>query len=239
MRPVAFRSAASRMSGRSPTRKSPGGRAVVVVVVVVPALAHGDQREQRSCCGVSSRRRVAARPEDVRQRVDGERAVPEQHGARRRSPRPAAGKPPSRKQGPTEHPGGAKWCRFSQRSSGNWAKSRIDRLGVLEALGEDPADVRPPEPASPRASARSSGWSEYRWWWRWWAAHQSAPFCGAGAAEEGDHELERPAGLVGCGGRSSGGSRRREKPSGRRRARPPSSLQRTGPGTVRRAPPRE
>src|SRR5688572_20914726 len=51
------------------------GRRLVVVMVVVPALAHGEEGDEEVVAAIVGGR-VAARADEVRQRVDGEGAVP-------------------------------------------------------------------------------------------------------------------------------------------------------------------
>jgi hypothetical protein len=113
-------------------------------------------------------------------------------------------------------------------------------LGGLEALGEHPAEVTPQQPLLPGRCGRlpdgrstdggAGGWPPTR-------AHPAGRRCRRGRRSR----TGRRGWSCSCGGRSSGGSRRREEPSGRRTGRPPSrrSSRRIGPGTVRPARPRE
>ena len=120
-------------------------RALVVVVVVVPALAHGHEREDEAVLAVVGRR-VAAPPEHVGERVDGEGAVPEQRPSRRASPRRAPTTPPARKSPTPSATGGTRKQRSSQRSSG-YASEILDLalVGRVVLARDDPAHVAPPE----------------------------------------------------------------------------------------------
>jgi len=68
-----------------PPIKTLAGGGHEVVMIVVPAFAEGDEREQPVVlAGVVCRETAVA--ENVRKRIDGERAVPEEDGAQEKAP---------------------------------------------------------------------------------------------------------------------------------------------------------
>ena len=70
--------------------------------------------------------------------------------------------------------GGTTWNRFSRRSSGWRERSLISPVAAYRWQRIQPRWLH----QNPRCGlCTSSGWSEYLWWLRWCAAHQSTPFC--------------------------------------------------------------
>ena len=127
--------------------------ALVVVVVVVPSLAQRDGRED---CAVSAvvGGRVAARSEHVRERVDREGAVPEQHG-RHADPHTRANGPPTRKRRHAER------GRRDPPPAVEPHELRVPRqvldarlIGLRVLARQDPADVAPEETPRAGPSAR-------------------------------------------------------------------------------------
>jgi len=119
-----------------------------VVVVVVPPLARGEDRQRPVVARIVARL-VAPLAEEVRQRVDRERPVPEQHGRDQEAPderRGAADEPERRRERDGRHE--------LQGRPVEGAELRVlgevaDELGVraVVAGGQDPPDVRVPEAA--------------------------------------------------------------------------------------------
>jgi len=115
-----------------------------IVMVVVPAFAESHQGEQPVVlAGVGGRE--AAIAENVRKRIDGECAVPEEDGAQEKAPdeqRPGTNEPQGYGQnGWREHVVLVQPAEF--REFGEVADVVIAR--VVVAVGKNPADVRPPE----------------------------------------------------------------------------------------------
>jgi len=116
----------------------------VVVMVVVPAFAEGDEGEQpvvfAGVCGGET-----AIAEDVRERIDGEGAVPEQGGAEEKAPSeqgPAANQP----EGDSQDGGGDEVILVQPAKFGIFGEvADVVETSIVVPVGEDPANVRPPE----------------------------------------------------------------------------------------------
>src|SRR6516165_2330224 len=113
-------------------------------MIVVPAFTEGDEREHPVIlAGVGGIKAAVA--ENVRERVDGERAVPEQRRAQTETPgeqAPAAGQP----QSDAEERRRDEVILIEPSELGKLGEvADVVEARVVVTVREDPADVRPPE----------------------------------------------------------------------------------------------
>jgi len=121
------------------------GTGHVVVVVVVPSLAKGDEGEE-PVVFARVRGRKAALAEEVGERIDGKRTVPEENGAQEEAPgeqAPAA----HEEQGDGEDGGGHQVVLVEPAKFGKLGEvADVVEARVVEFVGKNPADMRPPKP---------------------------------------------------------------------------------------------
>ena len=168
----------------------------VVVVVIVPAFAEGDQgKDETILAGVGGE--VAARAEEVRERIDGEGAVPEHHGAEAEAPEEES--PPTDEIEDHGEDHGRHEVIFIEPAQLGVLREVADvfETSVVVLVGDEPADMRPEK-------AKQRGGVEIVFGVRIavvMAVMRGPPedaLLAGGHGQPGDDELEDAAGLEGA-----------------------------------------
>jgi len=112
-----------------------------MMMIVVPALTEGDQSEEEVVsAGVG--RLIPARAKQVREGIDGEGTVPDEHGVQEKAPdeqRPTAYQPESDGESDGRH----EMIFVQPAQFGEFGKvADITKASIVVFVGNDPADVR-------------------------------------------------------------------------------------------------